>query len=1496
MAYVSVSEWRPEQVTEWLKGLDVCVTPYLHWFSNNEVNGQQLLNLSPDELTHLGVLKIGHQELILDAVEHLRNFHYELDRENLQLLALRVSCAAHSLYNEIKHKAETTSVPTQTMADVANVINHVKPLVSWLDRPPFSGQIEPYAQFKSQLLRISLEMATCAQRDTFAERPISEIRNCSSKLAKLADSIIQDLQDPMLLQPASLDLATIKKRVGEDLGFFLIPSFHGIHQISDMKLSSPAHQSGKIQPGDEVVQVNYQTVVGWSRNKVLALFDESPNDLLLTLKRRPRHVKMYGQIYMKPYRLPSRKRASPYSRWNDNVPSPRPELLTLPHFDIPRVTNKSEKLKKNEDVLSEPSGTSSSSDEEFGQSSDSKNSVSLRLYLPKPRAPIQRRFTLSGPPRPSAQSEQFWRELQLERSWRSSQNNSQMNNSNSEKLNKEEGNVDEMFQLRDKSASLGNSIATSPARPSTCINFSKAKMGSVKFDLPKMEPPSNNPGSNDKIIAEERDKARCDKEPSATSLFPAVEKNSDNGAEPVSAGAVNGSSKMTISELNKIKRDAFFNDMDCSGNGIPKCVSEDSSEKVKRIIENFKSEVSNIKIEISEPEIIHTPGKVSQLIGSFERKEIGRKSEKDKQDGLRRGKGNSEESRGGSDYMDMLRNKKKDCDLGIVQFSLTDTASITKSNLDIDKNADEPESHGQMVNTINDFLLPDRDYYGSGDFKTKDCQQFDEDDDSNVSDYDYRTCNEARGIVDTVNLALVELKQRQDHYDFRTKQKEEANTTRSEFGKEISSSSSASSLDRCSEMLKQEPDAKKPIPTQRKSKMPPEKLNDASLPAAPPPPKPRARAMEKVPELVHTPGGIKPPVKSRTPPELPPRPESTFSKARKPEPKENKEDVKMNEVTISTSVPAVNIPATSYSNKNHEIKQVPSPNLPVKEIKSGHSTRGPSTSVLNVVTEKPKSTGSPLESLKAMLSLGRKPLSFSSPRSVRKKNAMLARKRNKGHSYCSLVQILSSFFRGPTSFGFKSKDSQKADLFIHLPGFTCTLAEEVKSKEFAFKIYHTGTAFYFAANSREDLQQWLDCVSLATICPDEKQAPETVTFSVSDSDSSDTELEPETCFPTSPKMKKFLGSSPVPKPARSHQNLASDSKKTYDIQKRFGSLKKLSSQKHSSASHNVGSSEPGNAANSEIASLDRKYLRFLGHKNTPLPVPTSQFRSYRRMQPTAATAVHGKGIEKNENANKNQQNVNRDQPGLVRKTLHLSNPSLIHPDMADYRITQERLAEFRRLRNQENTQEGSGFMTLEQFMTSRQEEESSVRSNRSRPPELRGFMTLEQFLLMQEEERHLTNWSNRIREKPVSGYPRGDPSPSSSSHARTSSFDKVDNPKAKPRTTGLNSKHNAMKMKSSWKGEPTASGGPSNETEECSCAACESSLVYGMARTNNTTKPSSEEDEPNLSDCAQLNKDPTPDYPGIEYPPAFEPETYTIQYMLKNRRKRNTNKNKREDR
>jgi hypothetical protein len=40
---------------------------------------------------------------------------------------------------------------------------------------------------------------------------------------------------------------------------------HGVHLVVEVNMLNP---SARIQPGDEIVQVNYQTVVGWQTKKV----------------------------------------------------------------------------------------------------------------------------------------------------------------------------------------------------------------------------------------------------------------------------------------------------------------------------------------------------------------------------------------------------------------------------------------------------------------------------------------------------------------------------------------------------------------------------------------------------------------------------------------------------------------------------------------------------------------------------------------------------------------------------------------------------------------------------------------------------------------------------------------------------------------------------------------------------------------------------------------------------------------------------------------------------------------------------------------------------------------------------------------------------------------------------------------------------------------------------------------------------------------------------
>lgn len=97
----------------------------------------------------------------------------------------------------------------------------------------------------------------------------------------------------------------------------------------------------------------------------------------------------------------------------------------------------------------------------------------------------------------------------------------------------------------------------------------------------------------------------------------------------------------------------------------------------------------------------------------------------------------------------------------------------------------------------------------------------------------------------------------------------------------------------------------------------------------------------------------------------------------------------------------------------------------------------------------------------------------------------------------------------------------------------------------------------------------------------------------------------------------------------------------YDIQKKFGSLKKLgyrnkcinplSSQSSSSAT-SLSSSEQSQDAQPASAphSLDRKVLRFLSSgKSQNVPVPTAQFRSYRRVVATEPCSTFSKHTDGN---------------------------------------------------------------------------------------------------------------------------------------------------------------------------------------------------------------------------------------------------------------------------
>lgn len=368
-------------------------------------------------------------------------------------MALHVATAARSLHRQLSLKNGESMIETQVLNDITRTIATIKPLICWLDRAPFKGQFQ-FTEICRKMLRLGLEMATIAQRERFVEHPVEQIRATAETLERLANYIIQDITDPMLLQPASLNLVTLKKRESE-LGFNIETSYHGIHRVTDIKHNSPAHNSGKIEDGDEIVQINYQTVVGWQYKTVLLQLRESLPDVLLTLKKRPKHTKIYGQIYMQPYRLPSKKR-NIGTRWGENAASPRPGFLAVPEntFKIPLTLNVENE--KNDDV-----DTDSICSDILTPTDAKVLEKESRLYYPKPRAMLQRRNTICGDELLRHKS------LGVVSHW----------------IENKGGGTDHppSPSLRDKSVSFGFGLEITP-RPTTCIGMSNVKYGNEFVD------------------------------------------------------------------------------------------------------------------------------------------------------------------------------------------------------------------------------------------------------------------------------------------------------------------------------------------------------------------------------------------------------------------------------------------------------------------------------------------------------------------------------------------------------------------------------------------------------------------------------------------------------------------------------------------------------------------------------------------------------------------------------------------------------------------------------------------------------------------------------------------------------------------------------------------------------------------------------------------------------------------------------------------------------
>lgn len=246
---------------------------------------------------------------------------------------------------------------------------------------------------------------------------------------------------------------------------------------------------------------------------------------------------------------------------------------------------------------------------------------------------------------------------------------------------------------------------------------------------------------------------------------------------------------------------------------------------------------------------------------------------------------------------------------------------------------------------------------------------------------------------------------------------------------------------------------------------------------------------------------------------------------------------------------------------------------------------------------------------------------------LKKKNSMLAKRRKIGLKTLEFSDIQGHLFRrtkdkhGVTYwaklyfvlietalYGFRTKKSEKANCLIFLHGFTISLAKEVHSKPFAYKVYHPKKTFYFAAESQEALSQWMDYIKRATLKGGTSNIDPVLIDLIdnrdlfSETDSSENESEMTNGDTLQPILfrKSILGTGNKSTKKRNPNDVLSPittNSKSEKYHLGFGSLKKFTNL------HNL----PFSSNKSDKEREERK------KGQSDIPVPTAQYKSYRKI-------------------------------------------------------------------------------------------------------------------------------------------------------------------------------------------------------------------------------------------------------------------------------------------
>ncbi|XP_039089305.1 connector enhancer of kinase suppressor of ras 1 isoform X2 [Hyaena hyaena] len=231
-------------------------------FEDWELPGKYLLQLCPQSLEALTVWPLGHQELILEGVEQLRALSSGLQTENLQSLTeglLEGTQAFQSLVQD--HLEGCAEPPADVLSAAVELVHEARALLFWLNRYLFSHLNDFSACQK--IGELCAELGQALQEDSPAAEKESKVLSICSHMVGICRAILSCSPQELLEQTAVLERVPLDDS--------LVPA--------DSRL--------QILPGDEIVQVNEQVVVGWPHKNVVRELLREPAGVSLVLKKVP---------------------------------------------------------------------------------------------------------------------------------------------------------------------------------------------------------------------------------------------------------------------------------------------------------------------------------------------------------------------------------------------------------------------------------------------------------------------------------------------------------------------------------------------------------------------------------------------------------------------------------------------------------------------------------------------------------------------------------------------------------------------------------------------------------------------------------------------------------------------------------------------------------------------------------------------------------------------------------------------------------------------------------------------------------------------------------------------------------------------------------------------------------------------------------------------------------------------------------------------------------